>query len=75
VLLAGASTLGEPAWREAAEQAALRGIDTYENADLPWPPGVNGGVENPSLMLGSAGVGWFLLRVAQPDVPSVLFFA
>jgi len=75
VLLAGASILGEPAWRQAAEQAALRGIDTYENADLPWPPGVNGGVENPSLMLGSAGVGWFLLRVAQPDVPSVLFFA
>ena len=75
VLLAGATALGEPSLRQAAEQAALRGIDTYENADLPWPPGVNGGVENPSLMLGSAGVGWFLLRLATDNVPSVLYFA
>ena len=75
VLLSAASILDEPSWRQAAEQAALRGIDTYEGADLPWPPGVNGGVENPSLMLGTAGVGLFLLRVAAPDgVPSVLYF-
>ena len=75
VLLSGSAVLGEASWRQAAEQAAMRGIDTYEHADLPWPPGVNGGVENPSLMLGTAGVGWFMLRLAIDDVPSVLYFA
>jgi lantibiotic modifying enzyme len=74
VLLSGAEILGEPAWSVPARQAAMRGIEMYENGDLPWPPGVTGGVDNPSLMLGNAGTGWFFLRLAAPEtVPSVLY--
>lgn len=36
-----------------------------------WRSGIPGGAPAPGLMLGSAGIGWALLRVAQPDrVPS-----
>ena len=76
VLLVGAQILGDAAWQTAAIRAASRGIATFEDAELPWPPGVNGGSENPSLMLGNAGVGWFFLRLADPAaIPSVLLFA
>jgi lantibiotic modifying enzyme len=75
VLLVGAEMLTQPSWSTLAHQAAIRGSETYEAADLPWPPGVNGGAENPSLMLGNAGVGWFFLRLAQPEeTPSLLLF-
>ena len=75
VLLVGSEILDDASWQTAAARAASRGIATYEDADLPWPPGVNGGSDNPSLMLGSAGVGWFFLRLADPaSVPSVLLF-
>ena len=75
VLLMAAEMLGDQAWRDPVRQAATRGIETYENGGLPWPPGVNGGVENPSLMLGTAGTGWFFLRLAASDtVPCVLLF-
>lgn len=59
ILLVGAEILGDPSWRLPACQAAIRGIETYENAQLPWPPGVTGGSDNPGLMLGNAGTGWF----------------
>jgi hypothetical protein len=40
---------------------------------LPWPCGVPGGGESPSLMLGLAGIGHFYLRLYDPaSVPSVL---
>jgi lantibiotic modifying enzyme len=75
VLLAGSEMLGDPSWSAAARQAAIRGIETYEQGDLPWPPGVTGGIDNPSLMLGNAGTGWFFLRLAFPEtVKSVLIF-
>jgi lantibiotic modifying enzyme len=73
VLLLGSEILSDERWRTPAVQAAMRGIQTYEEADLPWPPGVNGGSENPGLMLGEAGVGWFFLRLVDPvTVSSVL---
>jgi class II lanthipeptide synthase len=73
VLLVAAERLGDSSWQEAVASAAARGVATYEQGDLPWPPGVTGGVDNPSLMLGSAGTGWFFLRLAAPtSIPSVL---
>jgi lantibiotic biosynthesis protein len=75
VLLVGSEILGDPAWQAVAVRAAQRGINTYEDGELPWPPGVNGASENPSLMLGNAGVGWFFLRLADSSrTPSVLLF-
>lgn len=37
-----------------------------------WPSGVNAGGPNPSLMIGAAGVGYHLLRLARPSVPPIL---
>lgn len=38
-----------------------------------WPSGVNAGGPNPSLMIGTAGIGYHLLRLCDPvGIPSVL---
>lgn len=71
-LLLGAGVLGDPALREAAERCALRGRARYEDAGLPWPCGTLGGVSDPSLLLGEAGIGLFFLRLHDPAVPSAL---
>ena len=72
----------------ASVSARLLGLGTGTGADLdlarfgaeryyadrsPWPCGVPGGGENPSLMLGLAGIGHFYLRLALPErIPSLL---
>lgn len=55
---------------QAAREAALK-LATYSVSELRT--GVPGGAANPSLMLGTAGIGYQLLRVAVADeVPSTL---
>jgi hypothetical protein len=71
-LLEGARILGEPALLEPAKATALVGIQRHEDAGQPWPCGTMGGVQDPGLLLGEAGIGMFLLRLARPDVPSPL---
>jgi lantibiotic modifying enzyme len=46
-------------------QVIQRAIDTFERTGVAWPCGVMGGGETPGLMLGTAGVGYFLLSVAE----------
>ncbi|HEX6912063.1 MAG TPA: lanthionine synthetase LanC family protein, partial [Longimicrobium sp.] len=72
-LLEGARILGEPGLLQPAQAIALMGIERFENTDMPWPCGTMGGVSDPGLLLGEAGIGMFLLRLARPEVPSVLF--
>lgn len=49
------------------------GAERYHADRAPWPCGVPGGGENPSLMLGLAGIGHFYLRLALPErIPSIL---
>lgn len=49
------------------------GILGSRAADAPWPCGVASGRNNPSLMLGHAGIGYALLRATDPGkVPSML---
>ncbi len=72
-LVEGARILGEPELLRPAEAVALSGIERYENAGADWPCGTMGGVSDPGLLLGEAGIGMFLLRLARPEVPSVLF--
>lgn len=69
-LLEGARILGEPELLEPARVAALTGIERYEDAGEPWSCGTMGGVQDPGLLLGEAGIGMFILRLARPDVPS-----
>ena len=57
----------------AAEIAAQRGIQFHHTPRAPWPCGVQGGGETPSLLLGLAGIGYFYLRLSSLDtIPSVL---
>lgn len=72
-LVEGARILGDASLLGPAQAVALSGIERYENAGAPWPCGTMGGVSDPGLLLGESGIGMFLLRLARPDVPSVLF--
>jgi type 2 lantibiotic biosynthesis protein LanM len=71
LLLQGARVLGRPALREQAgslAQAVLESIDEHS-----WICGVALGTETPGMLVGLAGIGYGMLRVASPDrVPSVL---
>jgi len=66
-----ATVLGESAWLEKAQQQA--GAVLHTTTATGWRCGVPGGVETPGLMTGLAGIGYQLLRLAQPEkVPSLL---
>jgi lantibiotic modifying enzyme len=72
-LLIYAGELGDAASRANAETLGRQGIEYFDRNRLPWPCGVPGGGESPSLMLGLAGIGHFYLRLHDPArVASVL---
>jgi lantibiotic modifying enzyme len=50
---------------------ANHGLERYAHTDVAWPCGTHT-EETPNLMLGLAGIGYFYLRLAAPQVPSVL---
>jgi lantibiotic modifying enzyme len=60
-----------PALAALAADAAAAGIDAYHLRGVPWPSGAHGGA-TPGLFLGLAGIGRFYLRLALPDLPSLL---
>lgn len=71
-LLAAHTTTGGGEYLEFAREVGRRGVALYESRDLPWPGGVPGGA-TPSLMLGDAGIGHFLLRLHDPAAtPSIV---
>ncbi|MEA2438402.1 MAG: hypothetical protein QOF65_2958 [Thermoleophilaceae bacterium] len=70
ILLECASLLPGSA-SELVRRVAVAGIDTYPARGLPWPSGAHGGA-TPCLFLGLAGIGWFYLRLAQPELASLL---
>jgi lantibiotic modifying enzyme len=64
--------LWDPAYIEKASETALELVRRYDAAG-DWPSGVNAGGPNPSLMIGTAGIGYHLLRVRSGGtIPSVL---
>jgi lantibiotic biosynthesis protein len=73
LLLMAADVLPDPEAFRLARRIGVTGIETLERERLPWPGGVNGGGDTPGLLLGQAGIGYFLLRLADPqEAPSVL---
>lgn len=50
---------------------AEHGLERYARTGVAWPCGTHS-AETPNLMLGLAGIGHFYLRLACPQVPSVL---
>lgn len=71
-LLVGGQALGVPAYTAAATAAGQALIDDRKQHGA-WISGCPTGGPNPSLLLGSAGVGYFFLRLHDPArVPSIL---
>ncbi len=73
LLLYASQSLGEEKWLARAHTAARYGVEQYHQRRAPWPCGLAKADELPGLMLGLAGIGYFYLRMADPQrVPSVL---
>lgn len=73
LFVVAADTFGDERCRAAAELVGDRGIRAVHAMRAPWPCGVNGGGETPNLMLGTAGIGYFYLRLFDSAaVPSLL---
>jgi len=62
-LLESARVFKNTAYRRAAEQIGRQGIASFEKSRIPWPCGVLGGGETPNLLLGTAGISLFYLRL------------
>lgn len=61
----------EPLPTEEAERAWAPLVERFGKSG-DWPSGMPSRGPNPSLMLGTAGVGYTFLRMHDPSVPSVL---
>ncbi len=72
VLLEADRDLGIPGLRKLAEAIGYEGFERFESQRLPWPCGLPGAGETTSLMLGTAGIGYFYLRLANPKTPTLL---
>ena len=73
ILLAAAGMLTSEgtSWRDLAHRVAQAGIDSYGSGARPWPCGTYGGT-TPNLLLGTAGIGLFYLRLHDPLIPTPL---
>lgn len=72
-LLLVAEQLGRDDIQQAVVNIGRFGISQYQARGLPWPCGVPGAPESLGLMLGTAGVGHFFLRLHDPvQTPSIL---
>jgi len=72
-LIVGSEVLGDAGLLETAREAGRRGLARYEEPRLLWKCGVQGGAETPNLLLGTAGIGYFYLRLWDSSkTPSVL---
>lgn len=69
ILLEGGSLLS--AAPALGLRVAASGIATYPAQDVPWPSGAYG-APTPGLFMGLAGIGRYYLRLARPQVPSLL---
>jgi lantibiotic modifying enzyme len=71
--LQAARVFGKPEHRTLAEDVALHALGIYGPGLAPWPCGVLNAGETPNLMLGTAGIGHFLLRLHDPArTPAVM---
>jgi lantibiotic biosynthesis protein len=64
-LLYATDVLDDPAHADDVD-TMWRKLLKVRKADAPWPCGVASGTNNPSLMLGHAGIGYALLRADDP---------
>lgn len=73
IFLRIASQFGDPASKALVERVAAYGQAQFDQPERPWPSGTNDRKENPGLMLGLAGTGYFYLSAANPArTPSIM---
>lgn len=73
VLLLASELLDRAELRERAVAVAADGIARYHERAVPWPCGLQSAATIPGLMVGTAGIGHFLLRLHDPAaIPSIL---
>jgi lantibiotic modifying enzyme len=73
LLILADDLLDRPELRQQAEAAGIRALEQFEESNSPWPCGIWGERETPSLFLGLAGIGYFFLRLYDSEaVPTVL---
>jgi lantibiotic modifying enzyme len=71
ILLQASRVLDQPDWGLLADHAVTSAVASAHDAG--WICGNPLGVESPGFMTGLAGIGYALLRFADPDrIPSVL---
>lgn len=71
LVLQATQVLNDPSYRETLAEATAMVVESIRTCG--WVAGVPLGVETPGLMTGLAGIGYELLRLAEPEkVPSVL---
>jgi lantibiotic modifying enzyme len=71
LLLEASRNLNDGEAGELVRATVSEAVARYGDRPADWPCSVARGL-NPSLLLGTAGIGHFMLRVAFEDVPSVL---
>lgn len=71
-LVLGSHVRGAPGERVLVDSFITRALENYETAASQWPCGTPGWRNDPSLMLGISGIGHFLLRIANPQLKSLL---
>ena len=74
LLLQASQVLAEPQWHAQVDRIAASILESISKDG--WLCGTPLGVESPGLMTGLAGIGYGLLRLAEPTrIPSVLVLA
>jgi hypothetical protein len=71
-LLDAASYFGMSELRRHVEELAEEACRDHATPGTRWLTGAAGRLPDPSLMMGEAGIGHFLLRLANPSIPSIL---
>ena len=74
LLILAAEAFDDPELRVEVDKLAASILENIE--DHGWTTGIPSGVESPGLMTGLAGIGYGLLRLAEPArVPSIMVLA
>lgn len=71
-LLAAGKSLPEPSWQVAVRECVDDALERFGGADARWPSGTWREAPDPTLFLGEAGIGHFILRLTDQTIPSVL---
>ena len=67
-LFLAATDLGQTDLQTQARDFGRAIVEQIHQTNKPWPCGVPGAPETPDLMLGTAGIGWFFLRLLDQSV-------